>query len=207
MRSYTHSVLSLLLALPCAASATTPAAADPAVAAWVGTVAERNATAADVAAYKFTGQRPIEDPVREAQILLRKRDQALAAGLDPEDVETTYRQLMEANKLLQHVAFQRYRLGGRPGPAPPLEQTRQRIDALDERLFVAWPSVEAARQAADCPATLARAIQARQTPGEGAQATPSVQTVARVRALITFCRPAPPARASSAEHKPPHQQE
>jgi len=204
MSLFKRGVLCLLMASPCAASSAPPAAA---TAIWVDAVAERNATARDVAAYKFIAQRPIEDPVREAQILQRKREQAAAAGLDPDDVEATYLQLMEANKLLQHVAFHRYRLGAAIEPAPPLEETRQRIDAVDERLFAAWPSVEAARQAVECPDTLAQAIEARQTPGAGGEAAPSVQTVALVRALITFCRPTPPARASSAEHQPAHQQE
>lgn len=188
MRTSLSLLLPLLLALPlaaCAASAS-PVGADPAVSLWVQAVAERNATARDVAAHKFTVDRPIEDPVREAAILVRKREQAVAAGLDPDDVVQVYRQLMEANKLLQHVAFHGYHLGERPHPAPPLDVTRQRIDAIDERLFTAWPRVAAARQAAACPQVLARAVR------DAGDAPTAPSSPALIRALVGFCvMPAP----------------
>jgi chorismate mutase len=147
-------------------------------------VAARNAMAHDVAAYKFVAGRPIEDPQREAAVLAEKRDQAVQRGVDPDAVVHTYRQLIEANKLLQHADFQRFLLGRTPSPPPSLDAIRERIDTLDERLLPQWAQLDDVRAAPDCPRQLARAIARQGTPGAPLD---EATRIALVRATLGFC--------------------
>jgi chorismate mutase len=151
---------------------------------WVQRVAARNAMAHDVAAYKFVAGRPIEDPQREAAVLAEKRDQAVQRGVDPDAVVHTYRQLIEANKLLQHADFQRFLLGRTPSPPPSLDAIRERIDTLDERLLSQWAQLDDVRAAPDCPRQLARAIARQGTPGAPLD---DATRIALVRATLGFC--------------------
>lgn len=150
---------------------------------WVGWVAERNAIAHDVAASKYPAARPIEDPQREAEVLDDKRRRALRMGLDPEPVVAAYRQFIEANKLLQYVDVQRYRLGTTPPPAPPLGDIRRRIDGVDQALLGQWSALDAVRADPHCEPMLAQAI--AQVGGAGTTAP----GIALVRALVGFCAP------------------
>lgn len=178
------------LVLPVTVSARAP---QDSLADWIAQVAARNAIAHDVAAYKFPAGRPIEDPRREAAVLADKRARALQMGLDPDSVVATYRQLIEANKLLQHIDLHRFLLGTQVPPAPPLEVIRDRIDVLDARLLAQWASLDDVRAAPDCPRRLAQAI-ARQA----AEAAKNEQDSrnALVLATVGFC--ADEARARSA---------
>jgi chorismate mutase len=151
---------------------------------WVQRVAARNAMAHDVAAYKFVAGRPIEDPQREAAVLAEKRDRAVQRGVDPDAVVHTYRQLIEANKLLQHADFQRFLLGRTPSPPPSLDAIRERIDTLDERLLSQWAQLDDVRAAPDCPRQLARAIARQGTPGAPLD---DATRIALVRATLGFC--------------------
>lgn len=151
---------------------------------WVRLVAARNAIAHDVAAYKFVAGRPIEDPQREAAVLAEKRDRALERGLDPDAVVHTYRQLIEANKLLQHGDLQRFLVGRTPSPPPSLDAIRERIDTLDAHLLSRWAQLDDVRAAPDCPRQLARAIAL-----QGTQTSPldEAARIALVRATLGFC--------------------
>lgn len=151
---------------------------------WVQRVAARNAMAHDVAAYKFVAGRPIEDPQREAAVLAETRDRAVQRGVDPDAVVHTYRQLIEANKLLQHADFQRFLLGRTPSPPPSLDAIRERIDTLDERLLSQWAQLDDVRAAPDCPRQLARAIARQGTPGAPLD---DATRIALVRATLGFC--------------------
>jgi|EndMetStandDraft_8_1072994.scaffolds.fasta_scaffold103794_3 chorismate mutase len=151
---------------------------------WVQRVAARNAMAHDVAAYKFVAGRPIEDPQREAAVLAEKRDRAVQRGVDPDAAVHTYRQLIEANKLLQHADFQRFLLGRTPSPPPSLDAIRERIDTLDERLLSQWAQLDDVRAAPDCPRQLARAIARQGTPGAPLD---DATRIALVRATLGFC--------------------
>jgi len=151
---------------------------------WVQRVAARNAIAHDVAAYKFVAGRPIEDPQREAAVLAGKRERAVQLGLDPDAVEAAYRQLIEANKLLQHVDIQHFLLGRTPSPPPSLDAIRERIDTLDERLLSQWAQLDDVRAAPDCSRQLARAIARQGTPGAPLD---DATRIALVRATLGFC--------------------
>jgi len=168
-----------LFLLSASAIARTP---DPSLHTWVARVAERNDIAHAVAASKFPVQRPIEDPVREEQVLEDKRLQARALGLDPDEVAGEYRQFIEANKLAQHADFQRYHLGTPPPPAPPLDEIRQRIDTVDQGLLEQWQQVAWVRTHPQCGRLLATAIREATTPGDAEAG------MVLVRALVGFCR-------------------
>lgn len=146
---------------------------------FVALVARRNAIAQDVAAFKYPAGRPVDDPAREAQVLQDKHARAVDLGLDPDRVVHFYRQAMDANKLIQYVAFHRYAAGQVPPRAPPLDALRRAIDRVDTQLLALWPRLEPVRGTATCGARLADAVD---------QSTPSVlQHTALVRALVGFC--------------------
>lgn len=168
-----------VLAAGCASAQT---ARDTPLQDFVRTVTQRNALAHDVAAFKFPQGRPIEDPVREAEVLAAKRAAALAQGLDADAVVDFYRQAIEANKLIQHVDVHRFVLGDTPPPAPPLDQLRHQIDAVDAQLLARWPAVESHRDGGACRGAVARSM--------AAEALPPLDHVALVRAMISFCREA-----------------
>lgn len=148
---------------------------------FVAVAAERNSIAHEVAAFKYPAARPVEDPIREAQVLQDKRVQATQLGLDAEAVVHFYRQLIEANKLIQHVAFHRYAAGEVPPPAPSLEALRRLIDAADEKLLALWPDIAPERGQPGCTKTVSEAVdRSRQEP---------LGHVALVRAMIDLCRP------------------
>ncbi|MFK3846886.1 MULTISPECIES: gamma subclass chorismate mutase AroQ [Stenotrophomonas] len=148
---------------------------------FVAVAAERNAIAHQVAAFKYPAARPVEDPVREAQVLQDKRVRATQLGLDAEAVVHFYRQLIEANKLIQHVAFHRYAAGEVPAPAPSLEELRGMIDVADEKLLALWPGIAPQRGRPGCTKTVAEAVDHRMQEAVG--------HVALVRAMIDLCRP------------------
>jgi len=166
-----------LVALACAVCA--PASAQP-LDTLLHAVAERNAIAHAVAASKYPQDRPVEDVPREAQVIAAKRAAAAARGLDPDAVEQLYRQLIAANKLVQHLDYQQFRRGAPVPPAPPLAQLRARIDAVDAQVLDAWPALQQLRQAPACAGTLAAAI--------SRQGQDGIAHAALVRAMVGFCR-------------------
>lgn len=170
------------LLLPAHASAAVP----PSLSGLLTTVVERNALAHEVAASKYARGRPVEDRVREQEVLAAKREQAGQLGLDADAVVAFYQQLIEANKLVQHMDYQAYRTG-RPVPvAPPLDDLRRRINQTDQRMLAWWAQASALRGTPLCVATLAAAIQDQQHAG----ALPTaVAATALVRGLVGFCQP------------------
>jgi len=150
----------------------------------VALVAQRNAIAHDVAANKYPRDVAVVDAAREQIVLQRKREQAIGRGLDPEAVVGFYMQLIEANKLVQHADFYRYRLGRVPPPAPTLDQIRQRIDHVDAQLLDLWPHLQGARADLHCTARTADTTRhwLRRHPG-----TTQAERLALVRSLVGFC--------------------
>lgn len=96
-----------MLALALAAALTQPTAFGP-----LGDLAnlavDRVQLADLVAAAKFGTTLPIDDPVREQQVLTDVRNRSLAIGLDPEDGVRFFRDQIEANKIVQRGLFERW---------------------------------------------------------------------------------------------------
>ncbi|MFS8097796.1 chorismate mutase [Lentzea alba] len=61
-----------------------------------------------VAAAKFGTPQPIDDPVREKQVLDTVRVKAQQLSLDPENAATFFRAQIEANKLVQRRLYARW---------------------------------------------------------------------------------------------------
>lgn len=152
----------------------------PPIADLVLAVETRNTIGHEVAASKFPTRRPVEDRVREAQVIADKRAQAEIRGLDPDAIAFFYRQLIEANKLVQYVDATAFELTNDSPQAPPLDQLRAKIDAADQVLLGLWPQVEPLRSRPECALNVARSIMSR----------PAQVQTALIRALVGFCQPA-----------------
>ncbi|MCF7751461.1 gamma subclass chorismate mutase AroQ [Bacillus subtilis subsp. subtilis] len=151
----------------------------------IDTIVARNAIGHAVAASKYPQDRPVEDRQREQVVLAAKREQARARGLDPDAVVAFHAQLIEANKLIQHMDYQRFRLGNAPPVAPSLEVLRRRIDAVDQRMLSLWEKTIALAADPACTARVAAGI------GQRLHSVPrlsGVEATALVRALVGFCQ-------------------
>ncbi|MFE7270026.1 chorismate mutase [Streptomyces sp. NPDC057623] len=87
--------------------------------------AERLLLADKVAAAKYGTDKPIDDPVRERQILDDVAARATGLGLDPDGVKAVFRDQIEANKLVQRGLYARW-------DAHPEEQPMERPDLVKE---------------------------------------------------------------------------
>lgn len=67
----------------------------------VALLAERKGLVASVAAQKQARSLPIHHPAREEDLVSRRRDQARAAGVDPDLVEDVFRRVMRDSRLSQ----------------------------------------------------------------------------------------------------------
>lgn len=72
----------------------------------VGLAAERILLADKVAAAKFGTSSPIEDPVREQQVLDHAAGLAAGAGVDPEETVEFFRAQIEMSKFVQHGLYE-----------------------------------------------------------------------------------------------------
>lgn len=73
----------------------------------IGLLAERLAIVEDVAAAKLATASPFRDREREAQLVLRLRGHATAAGVDPHHIESMYRIIMDMSVAHQEAAVRR----------------------------------------------------------------------------------------------------
>jgi chorismate mutase len=123
-------------------------------------VAQRLLLADKVAAAKYGTDTPIDDPVREAQILADVRDRAAAVGLDPDAVTVVFRDQIEANKLVQRGLYARWDAnpGERPAERPDLaEEVRPALDRITTGLLAALRDTERGRAVPSCGPRLATA--------------------------------------------------
>ncbi|ONI74553.1 chorismate mutase [Kribbella sp. ALI-6-A] len=100
-------------------------------------VIERLRVSDDVAASKFGTDSPIENPVREQQVLDQVRAQAEVLGLDPNDAVAFFRDQITASKEVQTGLFARWTAHPDQAPTsrPDLEQIRLRLDQLTTALL------------------------------------------------------------------------
>jgi chorismate mutase len=157
--------LTLGAAGPATAEAQRPAPARQTAAAHgltpvTGLFAQRLLLADKVAAAKYGTATPIDDPVREAQILDDVRAMAAGLGLDPEVVAAVFRDQIEANKLVQRGLYARWDAhpGERPTERPDLaKEVRPALDRITTRLLAALQETERARAVPSCGPRLATA--------------------------------------------------
>ncbi|WP_367573479.1 chorismate mutase [Streptomyces griseoaurantiacus] len=112
-----------------------------------GLVIERLRVGDDVAASKFGTDSPIEDPVREQQVLEQVRTKAAALGLDPEDAAAFFQDQITAGKTAQKGLFARWTAHPEEAPTtrPDLAEIRERLDRLTTDLLDELKATEALR--------------------------------------------------------------
>jgi chorismate mutase len=107
----------------------------------------RLAVAADVAKAKWNSGAPIEDPLREAQILDRVAADAPAHGLPPAAAREFFRAQIEAGKIVQNELHRRWKAAGQPpftSPPDLARDIRPRLDQLAPALLAAFSAARPA---------------------------------------------------------------
>ncbi|MFE8992312.1 chorismate mutase [Streptomyces collinus] len=123
-------------------------------------LARRLLLADKVAAAKYGTDTPIDDPVREAQILNDVRARASSLGLEPDAVAAVFRDQIEANKLVQRALYARWDAhpAERPTERPDLaKEVRPALDRITTGLLAALRDTERVRTAPACGPRLATA--------------------------------------------------
>ncbi|GAA1712393.1 chorismate mutase [Kribbella yunnanensis] len=124
-------------------------------------IVERLRVSDDVAASKFGTDRPIDDPVREQQVLDGVRKQAADLGLDPDAVAAFFQDQITASKIVQRGLFARWTAHPDEAPTtrPDLAQIRARLDQLTTALLQQLDTTEDLRaKPRRCTAELAFAV-------------------------------------------------
>ncbi|MFE0420021.1 chorismate mutase [Streptomyces tendae] len=110
-------------------------------------IIERILVSDDVAASKFGTDSPIEDPVREAQVLDSVRKQAEAAGVDADTAVAFFRDQITASKIVQRGLFARWTAHPEEAPTtrPDLGPIRSKLDQLTTALLAELKDTEQVR--------------------------------------------------------------
>ena len=134
------------------------AAASPGLTPLTDLFAERLLLADKVAAAKYGTDKPIDDPVREQQILDDVAARATGLGLDPDGVKAVFRDQIEANKLVQRGLYARWDAHPeeRPTERPDLvKEVRPQLDRITTELLGALHDTGRLRTSASCEPRLA----------------------------------------------------
>lgn len=162
--------------------------------------ARRLATADLVAAAKWGTGSPVDDPVREQQVLDAVARQAAELGTDPRWTARIFRDQIEASKTVQRGLHRRWAADPvrAPGGRPDLGEVRKEINRVNDALVRAIAASGAARTSPRCvPSLVGAAAHVRR-----AQRLDALHTVALARSVRSVCDgevPVPaaaPARAS-----------
>ncbi|MFG2552960.1 chorismate mutase [Streptomyces sp. NPDC048581] len=115
--------------------------------------AERLLVADKVAAAKYGTDKPIDDPVREQQILDDVAARATSLGLDPKATQAVFRDQIEANKLVQRGLYARWDAHPeeRPTERPDLvKEVRPVLDRITTQLLDALKDTQRTRTSPSC---------------------------------------------------------
>ncbi|MFD6288465.1 chorismate mutase [Streptomyces sp. NPDC060205] len=128
-------------------------------------IIERLQIGDDVAASKFGTDSPIEDPVREQQVLEQVRVKAEALGVNPDAAVAFFQDQITASKIVQRGLFARWTAHPEEAPTtrPDLGPIRERLDQLTTELLRELKGTEQLR---DKP--VACAVQLSLAAGSGA---------------------------------------
>jgi chorismate mutase len=91
----------------------------------------------EVAANKFHSGAPVEDLLRERQMLAEAGRRAVQLGMDPELAIRFVSSQIDASKIVQSGLLARWQAHPEQAPstAPDLQSIRERLDQLDEQLL------------------------------------------------------------------------
>lgn len=100
-------------------------------------VIQRLLVSDEVAASKFGADSPLEDPVREQQVLDQVRAKAAAVGLAPDAAVAFFRDQITASKIVQSGLFAFWTANPDQAPTtrPDLTRIRQQLDRLTTNLL------------------------------------------------------------------------
>ncbi|WP_434599832.1 chorismate mutase [Streptomyces sp. A5-4] len=103
----------------------------------------------------FTGS-PVDDPLREKQVLATAARQAGEAGADPDTTVRIFRDQIDANKEVQRALHTRWDADSSRAPesSPDLTEVRREINRVSADLVRAIADSAAARAAPSCGGTL-----------------------------------------------------
>ncbi|MFI6291409.1 chorismate mutase [Nonomuraea sp. NPDC050790] len=130
----------------------------PGTSRFVELAADRVELAAQVAAAKWGTGQPVDDPVREEQVLASVAGQSVRLGLDPAKATAIFRDQIEASKLVQRALFRRWGAdpGSRPAHGPDLRaEVRPKLDRITGDMLRAIKDAAPARALASCEGELA----------------------------------------------------
>ncbi|WP_394428813.1 chorismate mutase [Streptomyces sp. SGAir0957] len=129
-------------------AATTTAGAAGSLGPLAGLVIERLLVSDDVAASKYGTDSPIEDPVREEQVLAQVRQEAAEAGVDPDAATDFFRDQITASKVVQRGLYDRWAAHPDEAPTtrPDLARIRERLDRLTTALLHELKETERVRE-------------------------------------------------------------
>ncbi|MFH8683813.1 chorismate mutase [Streptomyces lydicus] len=147
--------------------------------------AERLATGDQVAAAKWGTGSPIDDPVRERQVLDAVAEQARQLGADPGATVRVFRDQIEASKSVQRGLHRRWAADPAQAPTvrPDLNEVRNEIDRINTALVRALAVSPQARSAPSCRPLLA--VAAARVRHE--RHLDALHTVALARSLRSVC--------------------
>jgi chorismate mutase len=125
----------------------------------LGLIRSRLEVMHEVARWKWAKKAAIEDPEREAALLLDLAEKGIPLGLDREMTLAFFRGQIEAAKVIQRADFRRWEASGRgpEGEAPDLVGVlRPRIDGLNRDMLAALAEVRSRLPDGDSPDRLRR---------------------------------------------------
>lgn len=157
-----------------------------------GLIIARIQVSGDVAASKFGTDSPIDDPVREAQILAAVREQAVAAGVNADAAEAFFRDQITASKIVQRGLFARWTAHPEEVPTtrPDLGPIRSRLDQLTTDLLAELKRTEQVR---DKPVVCKVQLALASVSGAAAEHLDALHRQALRTATDWGCRPGGPA--------------
>ncbi|MFG1905770.1 gamma subclass chorismate mutase AroQ [Kribbella sp. NPDC048928] len=102
----------------------------------------------DVAASKYFSGKPVEDPVREQQIIESVRASAVQLGIDPDQTAAFFQAQIEASKVVQRglLAYWAAHPDQAPTSGPDLNVIRDKLDSLSTQLLAELVRVDDLRQ-------------------------------------------------------------
>jgi chorismate mutase len=146
----------VIVALASPASADGNASLDP----LLHSAAERVTTSDQVAAAKWGTGQPIEDPVREQQVLDSVARKSLELGINPEESKRIFRDQIEASKLVQRALHEHWATHpeDRPTERPDLGEIRPIIDRLNNEILLELRDTGQLRERPSCGGQLTSAF-------------------------------------------------
>ena len=117
--------------------------------------------AREVALAKWDTRLPVEDPAREAQVIMAAAKDGESKGLNRTFVSNFFTAQIDANKLIQYSLLAKWHRAGRAPKHPPVsltEDIRPRLDQIEGALIAELVETKDIRANASCRDNTAKAV-------------------------------------------------